>query len=78
MWPSVLPRAASVFARTPGDVGGRYAPTGTADVNTYALFAELLGSIGRRTGIIVPTGIATERRRHHSLRISSISSALRP
>jgi hypothetical protein len=42
---------------------GRYALTGRGDVNTYAVFAELMRSlIGRRgrVGCIVPTGIATD------------------
>ncbi|HEY0149567.1 MAG TPA: N-6 DNA methylase [Allosphingosinicella sp.] len=55
--------AMSLFARVPGDQGGRYRYTGTGDVNTYALFAEhflkLLSARGR-AGIIVPTGIATD------------------
>lgn len=55
--------AISTFARVSGKEGGRYAYTGTGDVNTYALFAEhflnLLGDSGR-AGIIVPTGIATD------------------
>jgi hypothetical protein len=41
----------------------RYPLTGRGDINTYAVFAEtsstLTGSLGR-TGIIVPTGIATD------------------
>ncbi|WP_422356998.1 Eco57I restriction-modification methylase domain-containing protein [Qipengyuania flava] len=55
--------ATSIFARVSGEDGGRYAYTGTGDVNTYALFSEhflnLLGESGR-AGIIVPTGIATD------------------
>jgi hypothetical protein len=51
--------AASVFARTPGEVGGRFPLTGTGDVNTYALFAELFATIARRAGVIVPTELAT-------------------
>ncbi len=54
--------AASVFARVPGEEGGRFALTGRGDVNTYALFAELflrLGSPRGRAGVIVPTGIGT-------------------
>ena len=34
--------------------------TGTGDVNTYALFAELFAKIAARAGVIVPTGIATD------------------
>ena len=40
-----------------------FALTAVGDINTYALFAELAGNLlnGRgRTGIIVPTGIATD------------------
>jgi hypothetical protein len=51
--------AASVFARE----GGRFPLTGRGDVNTYALFAELftaLASPRGRSGVIVPTGIATD------------------
>lgn len=55
--------ATSIFARVSGDEGGRYAYTGTGDVNTYALFAEHFLNLKRtqgRAGIIVPTGIATD------------------
>lgn len=55
--------ATSAFARVPGDEGGRYAYTGTGDVNTYALFAELFVNLTQdrgRAGIIVPTGIVTD------------------
>jgi len=55
--------ATSVFARVPGDTGGRYRYTGTGDVNTYALFAEHflnLTSKNGRAGVIVPTGIVTD------------------
>ncbi|MBX5086720.1 N-6 DNA methylase [Rhizobium lentis] len=51
--------AASVFVRK----DGRFPLTGTGDVNTYALFAELFSQLARaggRAGIIVPTGIATD------------------
>ncbi|MBF0309981.1 MAG: N-6 DNA methylase [Magnetococcales bacterium] len=44
-------------------LGGRFPLTGTGDVNTYALFAELflnLPSPSGRAGFIVPTGIATD------------------
>lgn len=58
-----IAEATSAFARVSGKDGGRYAFTGTGDVNTYALFSEhflnLLGNSGR-AGIIVPTGIATD------------------
>lgn len=55
--------AMSLFARVPGDGGGRYRYTGTGDVNTYALFAEHFLNLtreGGRAGVIVPTGIATD------------------
>jgi hypothetical protein len=55
--------AASIFARTPGDDGGRFPLTGRGDVNTYALFAELFSKLAGprgRAGVIVPTGIATD------------------
>ena len=56
-----LAEAASVFVRVPGSEGGRFALTGRGDVNTYALFAELFSNLAReRTGVIVPTGIATD------------------
>ncbi|MBU6289620.1 MAG: N-6 DNA methylase [Chloroflexi bacterium] len=51
--------ATSQFVRT----SGRYARTGTGDVNLYALFAEHARDLvnGRgRAGVIVPTGIATD------------------
>jgi len=51
--------AASEFARN----SGRYPLTGTGDVNTYALFAENFARLARpegRSGIIAPTGIATD------------------
>ena len=55
--------AISTFVRVPSDDGGRFPFTGTGDVNTYALFAELflrlLGNRGR-AGVILPTGIATD------------------
>lgn len=53
--------ATSEFARVPGEAGGRFALTGRGDVNTYALFAELFANLSRkRSGVIVPTGIATD------------------
>jgi hypothetical protein len=51
--------AASEFVRG----SGRYPLTGTGDVNTYALFAEHFACLVRpegRSGVIVPTGIATD------------------
>ncbi|MDH0869811.1 Eco57I restriction-modification methylase domain-containing protein [Agrobacterium pusense] len=56
--------AASIFARVPGEDGGRFPLAGRGDVNTYALFAEsflrLADESSGRAGIIVPTGIATD------------------
>ena len=51
--------ASSEFARN----SGRFPLSGTGDVNTYALFAEHFGGLANkngRSGIIVPTGIATD------------------
>ncbi|MGM0561145.1 MAG: Eco57I restriction-modification methylase domain-containing protein [Pseudomonadota bacterium] len=54
--------AASSFARQ----SGRFPLTGTGDVNTYALFAELFDRLSWKAkgqghaGMIVPTGIATD------------------
>ncbi|MBC7283577.1 N-6 DNA methylase [Hoeflea sp.] len=58
-----LSEATSTFVRVDGADGGRFPLTGTGDVNTYALFAELFSMLsgGRgRAGVIVPTGIATD------------------
>lgn len=55
--------AISTFVLLSGDSGGRFPLCGRGDVNTYALFAELFDKIkrhGGRSGIIVPTGIATD------------------
>ncbi|OCP37073.1 Eco57I restriction-modification methylase domain-containing protein [Ensifer sp. LC163] len=55
--------ATSEFVRVPGEEGGRFALTGTGDVNTYQLFAELFANLPGpkgRAGVIVPTGIATD------------------
>jgi hypothetical protein len=55
--------AASIFARIPQANNGRFPLTGRGDVNTYALFAELFSSLTNklgRSGVIVPTGIATD------------------
>ncbi len=51
--------ATSEFVRN----SGCYPLTGTGDVNTYALFAEHFARLARpegRSGVIVPTGIATD------------------
>ena len=54
----------SQFLRT----SGRFEKTGRGDVNTYSVFAELAArTIGERgqSGIIVPTGIATDDTNKH-------------
>lgn len=54
-----LAEASSAFSRE----GTRFPLTGCGDVNTYALFAELFCQLTHkngRSGIIVPTGIATD------------------
>lgn len=58
-----LSEATSAFVRVDGEDGGRFPLTGTGDVNTYALFAELFSMLSGdhgRAGVIVPTGIATD------------------
>ena len=48
--------------------GGRFPLGGHGDVNTYVLFAELnrtLLAARGRTGLIVPTGIATDDTTKH-------------
>ncbi len=55
--------AFSVFARVPTEARGRFPLTGRGDVNTYALFGELFSSLSSprgRSGVILPTGIATD------------------
>ena len=58
-----LSEALSTFVRVNEEAGGRFPLTGTGDVNTYALFAELftnlLGSLGR-AGIVAPSALATD------------------
>jgi hypothetical protein len=54
--------ATSTFVRIPDGSGGRFPYTGTGDVNTYALFAELFSNLYRQcglAGVMVPTGIST-------------------
>lgn len=54
--------AISEFVRVSDDAGGRFVFTGTGDVNTYALFAELFSALYNKrgqAGVMVPTGIAT-------------------
>ncbi len=49
-------------------VSGRYPLNGRGDVNTYAVFAELFRSLTAphgRSGVIVPTGIATDATTQH-------------
>jgi hypothetical protein len=58
-----LSEATSAFVRVDGVEGGRFPFTGTGDVNTYALFAELFSRLAGekgRAGVIVPTGVATD------------------
>jgi hypothetical protein len=58
-----MAEASSVFARVDAEEEGRFPLTGSGDVNTYALFAELFASLAStrgRAGVIVPTGIATD------------------
>lgn len=58
-----LAEATSIFVRLSGEEGGRFPLTGTGDVNTYQIFAELFASLAGpsgRSGVIVPTGIATD------------------
>lgn len=59
-----LLQAKSIYAHLPEALGGRFKLTGHGDLNTYALFAELFTDITNqrgRVGIIVPTGIATDK-----------------
>lgn len=54
-----LAEGASVFIRK----DGRFPLAGRGDINTYAVFAELSRSLtrrGGRSGIIIPSGIATD------------------
>lgn len=58
-----LAEATSIFVRVAEEDGGRFPYTGTGDVNTYALFAELFSCLvgpKGRSGVIVPTGISTD------------------
>lgn len=58
-----LSEALSTFVRVGEDDGGRFHLTGTGDVNTYALFAELFARLAGpagQSGVIVPTGVATD------------------
>ena len=58
-----LSEALSIFVRLDGDDGGRFPLTGVGDVNTYQLFAELFSRLVAKhggSGVIVPTGIATD------------------
>lgn len=58
-----LAEATSIFVRVAEEDGGRFPYTGTGDVNTYALFAELFSRlVGPKghSGVIVPTGISTD------------------
>lgn len=56
--------AASLFLRE----SGRYPLSGRGDINTYAVFTELVGKVlapKGRAGIIVPVGIATDDTTKH-------------
>ena len=58
-----LSEAISTFVRVGGDEGGRFPFTGTGDVNTYALFAELVTNLlddSGRAGVVVPSALATD------------------
>ncbi len=58
-----LSEALSTFVRVDAGDGGRFPLTGTGDVNTYALFAELFARLAGpagQSGVIVPTGVATD------------------
>lgn len=55
-------KAASIFARVPGEEGGRFPLAGRGDVNTYAVFAELFYRLRNPKGLsgaVLPTQIAT-------------------
>jgi len=55
-----IAEAGSVLARLPTQEGGRYPLTGTGDINTYGLFAELFNNLRAptgRAGVIVPAEI---------------------
>ena len=57
----------SAFFHIAGEQGGRFALTGVGDVNMFALFAETsyhLRKDSGRIGIIVPTGIVTDKSTH--------------
>jgi hypothetical protein len=55
--------SSSAFARIAVEDFARFPLTGTGDINTYALFAELFTTLSKssgRSGVIVPTGIAVD------------------
>ena len=57
----------SVFFHVTGEQGGRFALTGKGDVNMFALFTETAYRLRKdsgRIGIIVPTGIVTDKSTH--------------
>jgi hypothetical protein len=63
-----IAEASSVFARVSSEDIGRFPLTGRGDVNTYALFAELFSALTNeygRSGVIAPTGIATDATTAH-------------
>jgi len=58
---------------------GRYPLTGKGDINTYAVFAELAHSIVAppgRVGLLVPTGIATDKTNEEFFAKLNMSQAL--
>ena len=61
--------------------GGRYPLCGRGDVNTYAIFAELMrDAVGRvgRAGVIVPSGIATDDTTKHFFQTAHTEGGLLP
>ncbi|WP_316201280.1 MULTISPECIES: Eco57I restriction-modification methylase domain-containing protein [unclassified Bradyrhizobium] len=58
-----LSEATSIFVRVSDTSGGRFPFTGTGDINTYALFAEIFSDLRRHSGRsagIIPTGIIAD------------------
>lgn len=55
-----IAESASAFAHIAREAGGRFPLTGTGDVNTYALFAELFATAAACAGVIVPRGLSTD------------------
>jgi hypothetical protein len=60
-------------------MSGRYPLNGRGDVNTYAVFAELFRSLTAphgRSGVVVPTGIATDATTQHFFKDLVTSASL--